>query len=67
MATANDNEVFRVTCTVEFRRGDGDPPAVVQARRWFKHSLRGFGGRMLSARRADDAEAAQQSEVVPAE
>jgi hypothetical protein len=50
---ADDQDVFRVRCTVEFRRRDGDPPAIVQARRWFKLSLRGFGGRMLSATRVE--------------
>jgi hypothetical protein len=49
----DDRDEVVIACRVRFPHLRGEPPAIVRARRWFKHSLRGYGGHMLSAQRVD--------------
>ena len=53
MNVADDRDEVLIVCEVRFRRIPGDAPPIVRARRWFKHSLRAYGGHMLSSRRVD--------------
>jgi len=46
---ADGGDKVTIRCVVEFRAGPGDPPAIVTARRWFKATLRAWGGRMIEA------------------